>query len=752
MTTLTALTQLLIQPAGSLAYHLILLFAIGGALQVAWVQWQRTAYPQARRLLTGLLGLLGVRLAYFAVAGLAWQHVITPHIILPIADRAVGALTVLLFAWLWAFPERHRGGDAFLLGGIGLILAGLVASLIIWPYFAARYFNGSVIDWGWSGLTILLAAIGLMLLFQRRPDGAAAGEIALGILLAGSVIHALLPPPGGDLDGYVRLAEIIAYPLIFSLPYRFAPARHAPVRAIQIQQASAPPPDLAAQEALLELLGTPPDNPEACPRLARAVALLMKADLCLVVTPPRHERLSIACAYDLIREQPLGGTTFPAEQAPLLVAAMTRRRALRLPASSTSVDARTLTALLHLSRRGPILAAPLTGAPDQAVQGSLVLLSSYAQHSWTAGEQEHLTAIARQAGHWLSMRQAAPPSPAPQPQETTPAPEISARLAALEEQVLALSEENTALRAQAAQSTALEERLQALAAAHEETQHLLEMLEAEKQHLQAALQAAMEKDQTTEERLQNMRVLLSSAQDLRQPLASLIGYADLLLGESVGILGALQRQFVERIRSSAARMAQAVDDMVQALSIELGDFQINPQRVDLNEIIDNAMSRNSDLLREKRLLLRVDLPDKLPPAHLDREMFSQILHHLLRNAALASPEEGEILLRLQILEEQGQPILLVEISDSGGGIAREDIPHVFSRHYRTTYRTIAGLGDNGLGLPLVKALVDALQGRIWVDSTPGQGTTFSVLLPLPAEHAPQPEPSTSSASGLPQTP
>jgi len=143
--------------------------------------------------------------------------------------------------------------------------------------------------------------------------------------------------------------------------------------------------------------------------------------------------------------------------------------------------------------------------------------------------------------------------------------------------------------------------------------------------------------------------------------------------------------------------------------------------------------------------LRVDLPDRLPPAQLDREMFHQILHHLIHNAALASPDEGEIQLRLQILdgennEEEG-PLLLLEVQDSGAGIPEEDIPRVFSRRYRTSYRTISGLGDNGLGMPLVKVLVDALEGRIWVESSSNQGTKFSVLLPFP-----QPATPTSTAS------
>ncbi len=777
METLTHLTQLLTQPPGNLAYHLIVLFAIGGALQAAWAQWQHAPYPQTRRLMQGLAVLLAARLAMFALGGLAWQEMVSAHMVLPIADRAAMALTIALFTWLWGFPERHRTGDRLLGGTLALIALAVVASAIFWPDYAQRYFNNSLIDWAWSGFAILLGVLGLLILLQRRPDNAGAGIVALGVLTLGHVVHVLVPMSSGDLDSYLRFADLVAYPLVFTLPYRFStmPKAPPPPRPIQVQQAAAPPPATEIPKALWALLGTRPNAPEACPRLAKAVALWLKADLCLVVTPPHKGRVSIACAYDLIREKALGGTTLNADHVPILTTAMARRRSLRLPASSTSTDVRTLAQALNLNRTGPILAAPLDAGGEFPLQGGLVLLSTYAQHSWTGEEQKQLAAVGRKLGRWLAWGNAQP-SEAPQPAEDC-APAAT---------VEALQSENAALRRQVEEADAMQERLTAVIAAYEEARQLVAQLEEENRRLlsaQAALEArlavqeaeqhareehpehpegadapaeadaallaeareALEEARREIEQLkasmlrareeaenhtQNLKMLLSIAQDLRQPLAALSGYADLLLGESVGILGALQRQFVERIRANAARLGHAVDDIVRLLAIDANDVVLHFQQVHLNEIIDQAITRNSDLLREKRLLLRVDLPDTLPAVQLDKEMLQQIVHHLLRNAALASPEEGEIHLRLQLNEEDGERLLWLQIRDSGSGIAAEDIPRVFSRRYRTAYRTIDGLGDNGLGMPLVKALVDALEGRIWIDSQRGQGTTFTVLLPL----------------------
>jgi len=791
MNTLIYLTQLLTRSPGNLAYHLIVLFAIGGALQAAWAQWQHAPYPQTRRLLQGLGVLFAARLVLFALGGLAWQEMLTAHLVLPVANRAVMALTLALFAWMWGFPENHRKGDRALWIALAVIALAIVVSGVLGPQYADRPFNNSPIDWLWSIINITFGIGGLVILARRRPDGAGAGMIAIGILTIGHLIHAIAPLATGDLDSRLRFVDLLAYPLLFTLPYRFnfnTLLQKTGTRPIQVQQVSVPAPAAELSHALLALLGTSPADPEACVRLAKAVALWLKADLCLVVTPPYKARVDVACAYDLIREQTLAGLSLEADSLPIVTAAMTKQRSLRLPASSTSEDVRTLAQALGIQRTGPILAAPLVAddADDEeaVVQGGLVLLSPYAQHSWTSDEQEQLALLGKQLGRWLAQGE-----PAAEPQEPPPPPPETVDNAQLE----TLAAENAALQARLEEHEALQEQVTAVAAAYEDAQRLVQHLETENRQLlasQAALEASLAAAQeavkeaespapsngsssngngdkakqtaaleTLNQRLtesqreikrlkarlrhareeaesheQNLRVLLSIAQDLRQPLASLSGYADLLLSESVGILGALQRQFVERIRANAARLGHAVDDIVRLLAIDANDVVLHVQQVHLDEIIDQAIARNTDLLRDKRLLLRVDLPETLPAVRLDKEMFFQIVHHLLRNAALASPEEGEIQLRVRLdAEEEDEPFLQMEISDSGGGIAAEDIPKVFSRRYRTAYRTIAGLGDNGLGMPLAKALVDALGGRIWIKNQDNKGAVFTVLLPLVVE-------------------
>jgi signal transduction histidine kinase len=225
-------------------------------------------------------------------------------------------------------------------------------------------------------------------------------------------------------------------------------------------------------------------------------------------------------------------------------------------------------------------------------------------------------------------------------------------------------------------------------------------------------------------------VIASISQELRQPMSSIVGYTDLLLGESVGILGALQRKFVERVKSSTERIDNLINDLIQVTTLETGLNELRPEAVDLNLIIDNAMSYTSSQVREKNISMHLDLPKNIAAIHADREALQQIMIHLLQNAGAASPHEGTIRLRVQTRAEEGREYILLQVTDTGGGIPAEDLPRVFTRLYRAENVLIQGIGDTGVGLSIAKTLTEAQKGRIWVESEAGKGSTFSVLLPI----------------------
>jgi len=196
-------------------------------------------------------------------------------------------------------------------------------------------------------------------------------------------------------------------------------------------------------------------------------------------------------------------------------------------------------------------------------------------------------------------------------------------------------------------------------------------------------------------------------------------------------LGALQRKFLERIKASVERMGGLTDDLIQLTTIDNGELQLSPELVDLNELIDESVASCMSRLREKNIVLRMDLPVDLPNIKADRDALQQIFIHLLQNAGEATDPEGEIALVARIeSQDHLEPYILIQVTDSGGGIPAADLPRVFSRLYRADNPLIQGVGDTGVGLSIVKTLVEAHGGRIWVDSIMGSGATFSVLLPV----------------------
>jgi signal transduction histidine kinase len=227
-------------------------------------------------------------------------------------------------------------------------------------------------------------------------------------------------------------------------------------------------------------------------------------------------------------------------------------------------------------------------------------------------------------------------------------------------------------------------------------------------------------------------VLASLAQELRQPMSSILGYTNLLLGETVGILGALQRKFLERIKAAIERMDGLIEEIVHMTSRNGQSIQLTHESVDLRAAIDEAIAFVQAQLTEKKIALRMEISEHLPPVHADRDALQQIIVHLLQNACAATPDGEEVSIQARLTREGERDYVLMQVMDKGGGIPLEEIPRVFSRLYRADNALIPGVGDTGVGLSIAKTLVEAHGGRIWVDSVMGLGSTFNVLLPLPS--------------------
>jgi two-component system NtrC family sensor kinase len=210
--------------------------------------------------------------------------------------------------------------------------------------------------------------------------------------------------------------------------------------------------------------------------------------------------------------------------------------------------------------------------------------------------------------------------------------------------------------------------------------------------------------------------------DLRSPLTAILGYVDLL--DRVGPVNDQQREFIHRVQISVESITSLVNDLLELGRIEAG-FDSQNEIVPLEGILRYSLETVGGQISEKRLNIHLDLPLDIPPIHGNPIRLRQMLDNLVGNAIKYTPEGGEITIEMEMQEEQE----ILRISDNGPGVPPADQPHIFEKFYRAS-NVPKGVGGSGLGLAIVKSIVDSHQGRIWVESLLGQGSTFTVVLPL----------------------
>lgn len=783
-TFLQELLTLLTQSPGNLTYHVVLSFSVAGSLQASLSQWRNNQFPQGRRLIIGLSLLLAIRLVIFVLAGIAWQGLVNEHILLPPVDRAATLISLLIIIWMWCIPEPLRLADAatWLLGLLGL--TGLALNLVWWLGQGSGIdYNGSWPDFIGEVVAISLIVIGGVILLVRKPNSWGYGLGMLGIALAGHVAYLALPAPEGDYSGVLRMAQMAYYPFLFALPQRFPTStQQVPIPAVPAEH-KRPTSDPKLLESFLYLSSeSEPDR--ICQAITRTLATALVADICLLLTPPNEQNeINIQCGFDLIREENLTGSSLSAKSVSLISTALTRRLPLRLPASSTSTDLRTLASHLHLERPGHMLFVPVVSADDSPIAG-LLLLSPYSNRAWTSEDQTQLSRFATAMAQLLQRTQmlAYLQIELNQTQEKLESAKAKAKALQSENedlhyQVQIANEqgEKNLLRAESLAaiianqgetglttpdqiagvapkgSTETEvSRLQSLLHAQTPDAHEPTYMEGE---LRLALEevarlksALSEADQRhlafINEQSDRLPIndkndeIANIIQEMRQPMSSVSGYTDFILSESIGILGALQRKFMERIKISTERMSQLVNELLRLTTVEmnLGKFTATGG-ADLYALVESAIAESMEAIRAKEINLRVDVAEKLPLLRADEHAIKQVLIKLLENAKDVTPAKGEITLQASVQGgDHRQGYVLIQISDQGGGIPPEYVPLLFTRFSQANGKSIPGTGGASSQLSIVKMLVENNGGRIWVDSQPNKGSTFSILLPVASEN------------------
>jgi PAS domain S-box-containing protein len=221
--------------------------------------------------------------------------------------------------------------------------------------------------------------------------------------------------------------------------------------------------------------------------------------------------------------------------------------------------------------------------------------------------------------------------------------------------------------------------------------------------------------------------------ELRTPLNAIIGFAELMHDGKVGPVSVDHREYLGDILTSSKHLLRLVNDVLDLATIESGTMILRPETVDLATLAGETRDILRGLATSKRLDVEIHVESEVATAVVDATRVKQILYNYLSNAIKFTPEDGKIDVRIA---SDGPVLFRIDVQDTGVGIPAEDLPKLFVEFQQLDTSAAKTHQGTGLGLALTKRIAEAHGGRVTVRSTPGQGSTFSAILPRVMRLAP----------------
>jgi len=220
-----------------------------------------------------------------------------------------------------------------------------------------------------------------------------------------------------------------------------------------------------------------------------------------------------------------------------------------------------------------------------------------------------------------------------------------------------------------------------------------------------------------------------ASHELRTPLAAIKNSVQLILSGKTGALNETQAKFLSMADRNITRLTNILNDLLNLSKIESGKIEMKIEELDLRPPIEFILSSLKPQADSKSIQLIMEAPEKLPMVYGDREKIEQIMINLVGNGLKFTPAGGRISVAVK-LQDGERNNLAVSVQDTGMGIPPDQLEKVFDRFYQVEGSLNRSVGGTGLGLAITKGLVESLQGKIWVESEIGKGTTFTFTLPV----------------------
>jgi PAS domain S-box-containing protein len=221
--------------------------------------------------------------------------------------------------------------------------------------------------------------------------------------------------------------------------------------------------------------------------------------------------------------------------------------------------------------------------------------------------------------------------------------------------------------------------------------------------------------------------LANMSHELRTPLNGIIGFTEFLIDEKPGPLRPKQKEYLNDVLNSARHLLQLINDVLDLAKVEAGKMELHPETFPVRKAVEEVTAVIKGIAHKKHIAVGIEVSDGLDAVTLDQHKFKQVLYNLLSNAVKFMDEDGQVDIHARRLDAHR---FEVQVRDTGIGIKAEDINRLFTEFEQLDSGTARRFEGTGLGLALTKKIIEFQGGSIGVQSEPGKGSVFTVVLPV----------------------